>query len=387
MKLYEQIMGRVRLRISGAFPESVLNMAAMEAIALSELNSVDDCTVELSIAERDLGAMRSIAEKCMCEMEVLCARGGSRTRKLVGRRRWLIAFAAITAAILTVSSLFIWEIDVRGNESISRGEVLRALAECGVESGTFWPGLSSDMVRSEMMTKLPEIGWMALNVCGSRAVVLIQERQEKPEIYAESAAADIRAKKTGIIKRISVLNGKAEVKAGDAVTEGETLISGTMDSITNGSRYVRAKGQILAETWYELSAVRPCEEAVKDSAPISRSRFAVILGKRRINLYISSGKTIDECDKIIHEYKIGIEGLFAMPVKIVREELRHYDSESAPDTVREEMERTLREQLAKSITGEIQQISFTEGTANGLYTLTLHAHCMEQIGETVPMAQ
>lgn len=383
MGLFERITGQIRAEVSGAFPESALNAAALSAIEITELESVDACTVRVSFAERDLPELEQIARKCMCELKVISAYGGSRTRKLAKRRKWLIIFALLTLALLMLSSLFIWEIDVRGNESLTEGELLRALADCGVGSGTFWPGLSADLVRSEMMTKLPEIGWMALNVCGSRAVLLIQERQEKPEIYAESGAADIIAAKTGIIKRVSVQNGKAAVSAGEAVTEGEILVSGTLDSISNGTRSVRAKARILAETWYELTAVCPAEEELKEPSAFSHSRFALIFGKRRINLYISSGKTIDECDKIIHEYKVGIEGVFALPVALVREELRSYESETGEAADIDGMEQRLRERLAAGVTGEIEQQSVTQGSADGLCAVTLRARCLEDIGETV----
>ena len=109
--------------------------------------------------------------------------------------------------------------------------MLRALSDCGVSRGCFWPSLSADLVRSRMMTLLPQIGWMTVNVSGSRAIVLVSEREEKPEIYLESAAADIVAGRTGIVTQLSVLSGRPLVSPGQSVLEGETLVSGVMESL------------------------------------------------------------------------------------------------------------------------------------------------------------
>ena len=55
--------------------------------------------------------------------------------------------------------------------------------------------------------------------------------------------------------------------------------------------------------WYEIDSVCPEQMDLKSGNGLARHRFALVLGKRRINFYISSGKAIDECDKIIDEYE------------------------------------------------------------------------------------
>ena len=384
-RIYEKLRGRLRVEVCGAYVEGLLNAAALEAVELWEIECVDDYTLHLNIYEPDFPRFRALAEKCMCELKVLSARGGSRDRKLIKRRWGLLAFLAVSALLLLVSSLFVWEIEVVGNEKLSRGQVLRALSRSGVDLGTYRYSVSADLVRSSMMRQLPELGWMTVNINGSRAVAVIVERQEKPEIYAQSDPADIVAAETGIIKRMSVENGKPAVKQGDSVLEGELLVSGLMDSLSSGSKFVRAKAKVMADTWHELSAVCPAEEEVKEPGFLSRSRFALVFGKRRINLYFDSGKAIDGCDKIIHEYKLGVEGLFALPVTLVREELIPYETELQPAYDRDAMARQLEKQLLEGMDGEVLSRNFSEGESGGLYVLTLRSHCLEDIALAVDM--
>jgi len=283
---------------------------------------------------------------------------------------------------LLLSSLFIWQIDIRGAERLSRGEIMRALEDGGLDVGCFWPGLNSDEIRSRVMLKVPEIGWMTVNISGSRAPEVIQERQEKPELYDESKAADLVASKTGLVRRVSVLSGNSLVEPGQAVTAGELLATGRLMSIMGSERTVRSRGSVMADTWYEINSVCPEEMEIKESSGFTRHRFALIFGKRRINFYISSGKAIDECDKIIDEYTLGLDGHFVLPLRIVHERIVSYDHSPAQGYDSEAMAMQLRHLLDSQVKGQILQSALTQSSADGLYMLTLRAHCVENIAET-----
>ena len=373
--------GRVRVEVVGAFPESLLNASALSALELWELECADEYTLRFCVYEADLPLLESIAKKCMCELKIINSTGGSRNKAFLKNHIWLLVLALFILALLCASTLFIWDIDVRGCENLTEGEVLRALAECGVDCGSYWPNLSTDLIRSDMLTALPELAWMTVNVSSSRALVLVSERQEKPEIYIESDGADIVSSGTGIVKKLSVLNGQPQVGIGQAVTEGETLISGTMDSITAAPRNIRAQGAVYADTWREMTAVCPAEMQLKTPHGRTKHRLAIKFGKNRVNFYFSSGNTVDGCDKIIHNYKIGAEGLFALPVTFVVEELRPYKLESAAYSDAEGMADRLQKQLASSVTGEILSSSVTVGAGKGLTVVTLRAACVENIAE------
>ena len=374
------------MEIFGVFPETVVNRCTQRGIALRRLRAVDGQTIRASVDERELDRLREIALRCQCELRLLSLRGGSRDRALLRRRFWLPLTALLTAALLLLSSLFVWEIELRGCEKLSRGRVLRALAECGLSRGSFWPGLSADLLRSELLTALPELAWMTVNLNGSRAIVLLAEREEKPEIYAESAPCDLIASRAGIVRRVSALNGRALVGPGDAVREGETLIASEMDSITASARHVRARGEVWCDTWYELTAICPAPTAGKGEKRRQFDRFALKIGSMRVNFYGKTGKTLDGYDKIVHEYKLGIKGLFAMPLSLVRESMILRDgADRAPDL--QGTEQRLLRYLEDQIEGEVRQSSFSSWEKDGVLCVTLRARCLENIARIHEITQ
>lgn len=377
MKL-KQIKGCLTLELVGTLPESVLNACAMNAIELWNMQCADAYTLRFCAREQDLEQIRAIAQKCMCELEVIDKGQIIKQRDRLKRRWHLPVFLAVITVLLLISGLFVWDIQLEGCESLSRGQVLRALEDCGLKEGCFWPAISSDMLRSHMIEKLPEIAWMSVNVSGSRAHVQIKERQQKPEIYNEEDPTNIIAAKTGIIRRMSVLNGYPLVSAGDTVMQGDVLVSGSPESLLGTFRQLRARAQVYADTWYEISSAAPMLPQKNAHGP-GYGRLALKFGKNRINFYISSGKGVDECDKIIRECKIGIEGLFTLPVTIVWESFKPYKAGDYAAPSEEQMEISLRQTLQQSIEGEIEYSTVTASLQDGLYMMTLRAQCLENI--------
>ena len=378
-KLKRRIMGCCRMEICGAFPETVLNACAMSALEVWELECVDAYTLRFYVYERDAEMLGDIARRCMCEVKTLDTVGGSRLRAFLRGHMWLFVSGALILALLALSSLFIWDIDVYGCDTLTEGEVLRALSEAGVDCGRCWVGLDVDRVRTDMIAREPRLAWMTVNVSSSRAIVLVLERRDKPEIYIESQGADIIAARPGIVRCLSVLNGAPTIGIGQSVTAGETLISGAMESLSRDARHVRAQGDVVADTWYELSAVRPAETRQKTRQGVRRWRFAVKLGKDRHNFYFYSGNTVDGCDKIVHNYKLGVKELFALPVTFIAEEYIPYALSDEPTDYADEMAEHLEAYLMSHVRGEVKSRSVTAAESDGLMIVTLRAACEENI--------
>ena len=386
-RLEESIRGTVQLEIRGAEPETLLNACLAEELPLLAPQSIDAWTLRLSVFEHDLPRLEALAERYYCELRPLSRRGGSRSRRLLRRRLALLISGGLLLALVILSSLFVWEIRFVGAEGLSRGQLLRALEDCGLAAGSFWPGLDADELRDQMLLREPALSWLTVNFHGSVAEVRLLRRVDKPEIYRECDAADLRACRAGVVRRVSVLNGQPMVQPGQAVEAGELLISGSVDSITAAPRTLRAQGEVWADTWYELNAVCPAPMGKESAGGGLRGRLALKVGEKRINFYQNGGKTIDGCDKIVHEYTLGIKGLFRLPLTLVWEELRPYRASENDRDRSEEIGQRLLARLAEQIDGEIVDYRFSSAELNGVTLVTLYAQCRENIARLVDITK
>lgn len=387
-RLSEILRGSVRVEVSGAAPQRLLNAMSEADMPFWDAVPQDAFTICLGLYSRDLRDAKALASRCQCELKLLRESGVPVVKRRLRRRVALLVTAVCCFALLAASSLFAWDIRVEGNEQVSTGEILRALAGCGVEPGAFWPGWSSDEIRNSVILDIPELAWLGVSVDSSRAVIRVRERTEAPELVNSEGMGSVTARTTGIIDSMRVYQGAPLVAVGDAVVAGETLVSGEMPSEVGDTRYVRASAEIRARTWYEMSASAPLEYSGLEQSDC-RTRWALVIGDKRINFYLGSSQTPTGCGKIITEYPLAWEGVFTLPVTLVREQTLEYDSAAAAEDEEElsgRLEAVLRSTLERELSGrgEILDAQFTSSASDGRLVVTMRAECMEDIAEFTP---
>lgn len=382
-RIYNIARGISEIEVKGESPARLLNALSENNIEFWDAVPKDDFCITLKIHSADYPAVKSLRGLNGLDIKVTSSRGGKRITKHIKRRIALVSAFAVFVFALAVSSLFIWNIDVKGNEKLSDAEIIRALNECSINYGTFWPGVSADAVRSQMLLKLEGISWITVNLHNSKAEVVVHERVDKPYIYNKDDFCDIVAEKAGIITKMSVLEGEKRVSAGDSVVEGDVLVSGLAQSETGDDRLIHAKAEVEARTWYTLTAVEPLNGTEKVSARSSKRRIALVFGKNVIKFYSDSRKKSPACDKIIKYKDMSVNSVFSFPIGILSEHTEQKKTENRTIDIGAEtgrLKQVLMAELERKIDGgEIVDYSYSVTDDNGLLTVTLHAECRENI--------
>lgn len=384
-RLVQYFRGYVRAAVHGVHPERVLNACAEAGIPVREAEPAEEYLLRITVPERHFKRVQALAERCQCTAEPEKRGGAPKLLRRVRRHRLLFALLALCVAAVLASSLFVWDVQVTGNETVSTGTILRELEAYGVKPGSYWPRFSNDLIRNHMILKIPELQWLAVQIRGSCAEVVVREKTPKPEVVDNDEPVSLYAGASGFVLSMEVLAGEAWVAPGDLVTEGELLVSGAVGDLGGGVRGAHALGSIRARTLYELTAEQPLTRTVKTQSGRAKNRWVLVAGKKRINFYQSSGISDAECDKINFEYAFSIPGVFTLPVSLVRERVQPYETQEIPvpqEEARAALEQTLTQQLQARIgaDGEIVSAAFTATERDGMLIVTLRAECEQEIG-------
>lgn len=389
MKIGRMVTGWARVEIRGEKPERMLRALAERGIPFWDAAPPKDFSMRLSLPLRKARHVPSFAAALGCEGEILWVQGLPALWQRLRRRRVLLVFLGLLVFLLGLSRLFVWRLEIEGAEGLERGAILAALDECGVSVGSFWPSFSQDMIRNAMLLKLPELRWMTVNMQGCCARVILREAYRAEETLPEDDLARVTAKKAGVVTRVLALRGTAAVEPGQAVLPGEVLIEGLATGRFEEHGAQRAIGEVEAETWYELSAQSPAAVCEKQGEGSKKSRWALIVGKRRINFYKDCSICPADCAKMTEETNLSLPGLFYLPVTVVREELYCPETAQCPaEASAARMEAQLREELAARIgpEGIVLESHVSCAELDGVITVTLRARCRESIGQTVPVS-
>ena len=385
------LKGEVTGRVESGFPERVLNLCAEYGITFWDLNWESPVAFTFTMARRDWKRLRKLSRRIDCDMTAVEWKG---TPFFLGRLRhrygmWVTLGVCLTA--LVYGSFFIWDFQVEGNVKVSEEEILRALERHGVRFGTYGYAVDSPELRNYILLEIPELSYIAVNVKGCRAYVQVRERIPSPEIISKREPGNTVAAKDALITAIQPWDGEKQVLPGSMVTEGQLLISGVVENDFAGVRYLRGMGKVYGRTWYELRCKVPLKVRKKRYTGEKEVRQALLVGKKRINLYFSSSISGDTCDKIVNREKWRLPGDIPLPVTAVREELRPYTLE---ERERSEVEALRLADIVLTARlegcmeeGEVLRRELSFQTEGDMLVVTLSAECQEQIGRLVELTE
>ena len=394
-KIINFFRGSVLYTVTGAFPERFLNLCAQNAVAFWGLEWLDDHTLRLCFARKDAKKARSLAEKVMCEAKAARRAGVPFFLAKFRRRYAFLAGLTLAAAAVCVLSRFILTIEVTGNCAVSTAVILSELNRQGVRVGAYGPSIDEKVVSQEALLRIPALSWMAVNLHGTRAEVIVREKVPKPDIVDRTVPSHVVSVATGIITHMEVLEGQPLFQEGNTVLAGEILISGVIDvpepqyaDTDLGTRITHAMGSVWARTWRTLEARIPLEAQVKRYTGEEVTRYSLGVLDRRLNFYGNSGISLDKYDKITSSHSLTLPGGRVMPLVLRAERYRGYVTEPAAldaEAARTMLEERLLERLDGLVgaDGEVLRTDFAVREENGILVVTLLAECREQIGRVV----
>lgn len=396
-KAVKLLRGSVCVRAKSAYPERMLNLCSARGIEFWDVRWIDDTALSFCVARGDLRALRRAAEGCGAEVSIERTAGTPFFFARLRRRHALFAGGILCAALLLVNSLFIWDFEVTGNETVPTETILHALREHGVHRGTFIYSFRSQDICNRVLPELKDLCWVAVNVRGCKAYVQVRERVRAPERVNESEPTNVIAAKPGLITKVRALDGEKRVLPGTSVQQGQLLIAGVVDtggtekpSVT--TRFLAGKGEVWARTWYDLTVRVPLTYEKKVYTGKEKRSHTLIWGENRLKIGAKGSSICNvDCDKIKNQTQWTLFGLFALPVTWETETLLPYELEVTPRS-RADAEAQGKDMLETYLAvllgeaGSVTQRRFSTAVEGDTLVVTLSAECEEQIGKEVPIA-
>lgn len=386
-RLLRRVQSACRVRIRSAAPELALSRLAEAHIRFWDPKRVDDFTQELSVRTRDVAEVQRLSARVLGEAEVVAETGLLVFLRRFRRRKAFLAALALIFAAAYVLPNFIWCITVEGNSKIPSEQILRELRDLGVGFGTWGNSIQPTALKNQMLVRIPELEWLTVNHSGALATVVVRERRDAPEVIDRRTVTNLVASRDCVITKMEVLSGQAVRQVGQAVLAGEVLVSGYAD-FGHCVQATRALGEVYGRTRRSLDAVTPASWQYKGEAGAVHTRYAVLLGRKRINFYQDSGIWGAGCDKMVSYHQLTLPGDHAFPVTLVEETAteRALSTRSvAPSDARSLLlEETSRAARAEMVAGEIVQQRCSVQRTGALYRLRGAFSCLEMVARSVP---
>lgn len=334
----------------------------------------------LSRKKKTLAALReyriTVEESTLCGLPAILYRHRFRFGAMLG----------LVVAILLpyLSSRFIWQIEVVGNERVSDSEVLSLLAKEGVVEGAYIGGIDPLAVANRCVMASDEIAWMGVNIIGNCVEVNLAEYTEKDIPQKDNEPSNVVAKKSGVVKQVILSSGVATVGEGSVVSEGALLISG-VNQLRNGSyHYQPAKGQVFAETLGEITVRKPLKTYEKVyTGEIFEEKGYIFFTK--VKKFTQDTRYLPASyGRIERKERVMLFGAIPLPIWIIRVEYRPFTMEEVSLSEEEATALALADAY-RQIEGELVSAEERVFLENGVVTVMLRYRAVEDIAKDLPL--
>ena len=287
LRLLHFLLGYVRFKAWGDFPERLLNLCAARQVPVWGIVRREG-RIEGRVYAKDYKKMRRIRARSGARLRILDKKGLPFLLRRYKRRAGLAVGFALFFLILHGMSTFVWTVDVAGNERVPDQQILEALERVGIREGARISSIDPANVRQRLMLEVPELSWAAVNIEGTKATVDVKETRVVPEKIDESAPCNLKAVRDGRVIGHQVTDGQLTVQIGDAVVAGDLLVSGVIQHADGSSSLKHAAGQVFAETQRTIEYTARFNQTETFRTGRVRTKRVLQLFGLRIPLYLGS---------------------------------------------------------------------------------------------------
>lgn len=302
-RLINFIMGYATVTCDKEFAKELVNVMMKNEIDYWDMHRLEDGKLVFTILLKELRRLQRLCGKADTFLSATQSKGVPVIFKRYRKRIGIPIGIAIFSFILWSSTLFVWDIQVSGNEGVTDAEIIDELSELGCFVGAFIPKIDFYALCNRYVLEKDNVAWIAVNMDGTTAQVRVIE-SKAPDIESDKnngSPTNLVASRDGYIIRIELNSGMAAVKPGQTVSKGKLLISGVNEVKSQSGKsfmLVRSEGKVFAETHREINVSVPLKIEEKTFTGVSENEKTLKIFGKTLKLRESSSILPENCDII-----------------------------------------------------------------------------------------
>lgn len=324
----------VKITIPKDFKSTAMNLILKHSLSYKKCEILDDLSIEIIISK----FQKEIFEKIFFENSIVARfdeiQGVFRVFDKYKYRYGIFIGVIILLFSIYASSLFVWKIEIHGNKNISNEEILETLSKTGFSLGTFIPNIDYDELHNKFLINSNNISWISINISGNVARINVRE-----ELSGNSSKIDtysnVVAKYDAQISEIRIFNGKKVASVGDVVTKGDLLVSGVLNSQSQGTRFVNANAIVFGYVNKSIHIEIPFQKVEKEYLADTYKEKSIKIFSKSIKFSVKGRNYGEFCDKIETTQKIKLFGFVELPIEIATTIYNPYEYKQIELTLKE----------------------------------------------------
>ncbi len=249
--------GKVVISILGAYCEEFLNELFRRKIQLRNIKKRDGI-IYATVRRSDYKAIASLSADYCVRVRVVKKKGLYFRLYRYRNRTGVLAGLIFTCIAVLILEKYIWHIEIHNNNRITDAQLLTQLEKHGITLGTLSEEMDTSKAELKLKREFDNIGWINIEINGSRADVYMSEAQfaEEPEIDLKTPC-NVISEKDAVIVETEVYSGKLLHTKGSGIAKGSVIVSGTIDDGSGNVILSHSNAKIIGEFTEKLDIYMP----------------------------------------------------------------------------------------------------------------------------------
>ncbi|MEF9945101.1 MAG: sporulation protein YqfD [Lachnospiraceae bacterium] len=318
ISIIRYINGYLRICVAGYSPERFLNLCSHHQIYLWGLTP-RRYSYEMYITVKEFRKLKPILKKTNTKVTIVKRYGLPFFLHKYRKRKTFFVGALLGVILIYVLSIFIWNIHIDGNLSLTDETILEYLKTESVYHGMKKSQVNCNRIVKDLRQKYDTIIWVSAWVKGTRLMIRVKENTDTIPIKdcALQEPRDIIATKDGEILQIVTRTGVPKVFAGTKVKAGDLLVSGRLE-VQNDNKEVIAYQYQMSDADILGKTILPYEEKITFSHRLKKyikgeKRRYYIKTKQHIYFFGSLKNSTQKSEQFLKEVTPTFGKYFTLP--------------------------------------------------------------------------
>ena len=245
---------RLHICLSGVNMNRIYRECENHQIRLYNISRDSYKQIQFDIDLKNKMAVKQIAKKQHYKYVEDNSKGFGKIKHFFKYRFGILLGCCLFLALNLISSFFVWDIKIYGNQKVKTKEILSLLKSQKIQKGSVKNTKVLNNLEDQILNSFDDISLCSVIVKGTSVIINIKEKLFVDEIDGE-IQSDIIAPKNMTITELSVVNGTALKKVGDSVKTGEIIVAGYVLDGSGNKVFCKANASIKAKTWHTSTEV------------------------------------------------------------------------------------------------------------------------------------
>lgn len=317
------------VELQGYAPERFLNLCSNHNILIWNLTKCGDC-YRFDLSVKAFRQIKPFLIKTGTKIRILKKEGFPFRLHRYRKRKFFFAGSVCAIFLIWLMSQFIWNVEIRGNSSVTDETVLAFLKEHKTGCGNWKQSIDCEEIEKSLRKEFGGIIWASAQIAGTKMTIdlkenLVHKTQEEDVAYEVS---DLVADKKAVVDSIITKNGTPCVSVGDTVEPGTVLVSGRIDIMNDagevsGYRYYNADADVYLITEYEYFDEIPIRHDVHEKTGRVKNICELEIFGRKITFGFGKNK-FTQYEKVTDYHPLKLNTNFYLPIGWYRNTYEEY---------------------------------------------------------------